>query len=57
MVSDLMTDAKLNMLEKRSWPIVASSSGNLVWLPGLGEKIDTIIIDGWRMEWRQLKPV
>ena len=53
LVSDMMIDAKLSGLDKRHWPVVASPEGTAVWVPGLGAQADSLMIDSWRMQWRQ----
>ena len=52
LVSDLMTDARLNRLEKQRWPVLAGSNGELVWLPGLGAPRTELDYRGWRLTWR-----
>ncbi|MCH7575198.1 MAG: tRNA lysidine(34) synthetase TilS [Candidatus Marinimicrobia bacterium] len=54
LVSDIMMDAKLSVLDKRHWPVVARPGGRAVWVPGLGAQADKLQVDSWRMQWRQL---
>lgn len=34
-VSDIFTDEKIELSERRSWPVVVDSDNEIIWLPGL----------------------
>ena len=34
-VSDIFTDEKVNIEERKVWPVVVDSDNNIIWLPGL----------------------
>ncbi len=34
-VKDIFIDAKVSMSDRKSWPIVTDSNGNILWIPGI----------------------
>ncbi len=52
LVSDLMTDARLNRLEKQRWPVLAGAHDELLWLPGLGAPRRELYHRGWSIVWQ-----
>lgn len=34
-ISDIFTDEKINLEERKGWPVVVDSNNNIIWLPGL----------------------
>ena len=34
-VSDIFTDEKVSFQERKRWPVVVDSTGEIIWLPGL----------------------
>lgn len=34
-ISDIFTNEKINLFERKSWPVVTDKSGKIIWLPGL----------------------
>ena len=34
-ISDIFTNEKINLVERKSWPVVVDKNGKIIWLPGL----------------------
>ena len=34
-ISDIFTNEKINLTDRKSWPVVIDASGKIIWLPGL----------------------
>ncbi|MFC1747061.1 tRNA lysidine(34) synthetase TilS, partial [Candidatus Neomarinimicrobiota bacterium] len=52
LVSDLFTDAKLNLLEKHQWPMLTDDRDEILWIPGLVHPRTAIRMGCWEVAWR-----